>query len=205
MKALAFTCFCIALLPAAHASALEVVIKEIHSPSSTVTASVEVSDVLPDRFKRHLDEGGVLHLRVEAELWESRPVWDRLVYPAIVHVFRLARIASRNEISVNDSAGTTRTYPSAPNPLAVAIELGSSSRIAASAKYYVHVMATLGRLAEKDAEDAGDAVFGRDSDTTGLGALGRRLFRTVIKVSDYLQSVSAETTTKKTQGSELLQ
>jgi len=87
---------------------------------------------------------------------------------------------------------------------AVAIELGSSTRLAASAKYYVHIMATLGTLAEKDAEDAGDAVFGREQDTTGLSALGRRLFRTVIKVSDYLQSVSAESTTKKTQGSELL-
>jgi hypothetical protein len=193
----------IALL-AARASALEVVIKEVHSPASAVTARVEVSDLLPDRFKKHLDEGGVLHLRVEAELWESRPVWDRLVYPAIVRIFRLGRVASRNEISINDSAGTTKTYPSAPNPLAVAIELGNSSRLTASAKYYVHVMATLGTLAEQDAEDAGDAVFGREPDTTGLSALGRRLFRTVIKVSDYLQSISAESTTKKTQGSDIL-
>jgi len=202
MKALAFS-ICIALL-AAPVSALEVVIKDVHSPSATVTASVEVSDVLPDRFKKHLDEGGVLHLRVEAELWESRPVWDRLVYPTIVRVFRLGRGASGSEISINDAAGTTKTYPSAPNPLAVAIELGNSARLTASAKYYVHVMATLGTLAEKDAEDAGDAVFGREPDTTGLSALGRRLFRTVIKVSDYLQSVSAESTTRKTQGSELL-
>src|SRR3954469_18412101 len=202
MKALVFS-ICLALL-AAPASALEVVIKEIRSPASAVTASVEVSDVLPDRFRKHLEGGGVLHLRVEAELWESRPVWDRLVYPAIVRVFRLGRAAAPNEISVNDSAGTTRTYPSTPNPLAVAIELGNSSRITASSKYYVHVMATLGTLADKDAEDAGDAVFGREPDTTGLGALGRRLFRTVIKVSDYLQRVSAESTTKKTQGSDLI-
>jgi len=202
MKALAFSML-IALV-AAPVSALDVVIKDVRSPASTVTATIEVSDLLPDRFKRHIDEGGVLHLRLEAELWESRPVWDRLVFPAIVRVLRLGRVAQRNEISVNDSAGSTRTYPSAPNPLPVAIELGSSTRLAASAKYYVHIMATLGTLAEKDAEDAGDAVFGREQDTTGLSALGRRLFRTVIKVSDYLQSVSAETTTKKTQGSELL-
>jgi hypothetical protein len=205
MKALAFS-FLMALniLIAAPASALEVVIKDVRSPASTVMASVELSDVMPDRFRRHLDDGGVLHLRVEAELWESRPVWDRLVYPAIVRVFRLGRVPARGEISVNDPGGTTRTYPSTPNPLAVAIELGSSARITASAKYYVHVMATLGTLAEKDAEDVGDAVFGRESDSTGLSALGRRLFRTVIKVSDYMQSVSAESTTKKTQGSEIL-
>src|SRR5215510_3639829 len=149
MKALAFSML-IALV-AAPVSALDVVIKDVRSPASTVTATIEVSDLLPDRFKRHIDEGGVLHLRLEAELWESRPVWDRLVFPAIVRVLRLGRVAQRNEISVNDSAGSTRTYPSAPNPLAVAIELGSSTRLAASAKYYVHIMATLGTLAEKDA------------------------------------------------------
>src|SRR5262245_53237861 len=162
MKALAFSLFLIVniILIGAPASALDIVIKEVRSPASAVTANIEVSDVMPDRFKRHLDEGGVLHLRVEAELWESRPVWDRLVYPAIVRVFRLGRVAARNEISVSDSGGTTKTYPSAPNPLAVAIELGGRDRIAASARYYVHVMATLGTLAEQEADDAGDAVFG---------------------------------------------
>jgi hypothetical protein len=202
MKALAFSVFI--TLVATPAFALDVVIKDVRSPASAVTASIDVSDVVPDRFKRHLDEGGVLHLRVEAELWESRPVWDRLVYPAIVRVFRLGRVPVRGEISVSDSGGTTRTYPAAPNPLSVVIELGNSARITASARYYVHVMATLGTLAEKEAEDAGDAVFGRESDSTGLSAIGRRLFRTVIKVSDYLQSVSAESTTKKAQGSEIL-
>src|SRR5262245_9238244 len=153
MKALAFSLFLIVnILIAAPASALDIVIKDVRSPASAVTASIEVSDVVPDRFKRHLDEGGVLHLRVEAELWESRPVWDRLVYPAIVRVFRLGRVQSRTEVSVTDSGGTTRTYPTAPNPLAVAIELGSSTRVTASARYYVHVIATLGTLAEQEAE-----------------------------------------------------
>jgi len=65
-------------LLAAPASALELMIKNVRTPASTVTANIEVRDVLPDRFKRLIDDGGVLHLRVEAELWESRPVWDRL-------------------------------------------------------------------------------------------------------------------------------
>jgi hypothetical protein len=202
MKALALSL--LLTLLAAPASALDVVIKDVRSPASAVTANIDVSDVVPDRFKRHLDEGGVLHLRVEAELWESRPVWDRLVYPAIVRVFQLGRVPARGEISVTDATGATKTYPTAPNPLTMAIELGNSVRITASAKYYVHVIATLGTLAEKEAEDAGDAVFGRESDSTGLSALGRRLFRTVIKISDYLQSVSAESTTRKTQGRDIL-
>ena len=191
-------------LLAAPASALDLIVKDVRTPASAVTANVEVRDVLPDRFKKLIDDGGVVHLRVEAELWESRPVWDRLVYPAIVRVFRLGRAVSGREISVSDSGGSTRTYPMAPDPLPVAIELGNSARITSSAKYYVHVMATLGTLAEKDAEEVGDAVFGRESDSSSLGSLGRRVFRTAMKVSDYLQSISAETTTKKTPGSDIL-
>src|SRR5262245_12335890 len=196
--------FVVAFLLASRVLALDLQVKDVRAASTIVQTTVEVRDVVPERFKKMLDSGNVLHLRVEAELWESRPVWDRLVYPAIVRVFQLGRVPAQGEISVTDSSGTTKTFPSAPNPLTMAIELGNSARITASAKYYVHVIATLGTLAEKEAEDAGDAVFGRESDSTGLSALGRRLFRTVIKVSDYLQSVSAESTTKKTQGSELL-
>jgi len=195
---------CACAIVAVPASALDVVIKDVRTPASAVTANIEVRDVLPDRFRKMLDDGGMLHLRVEAELWESRPVWDRLVYPAIVRMFQLGRTRSSREISVSDSGGSTQTYPSPPNPLPVAIELGSRGRITASARYYVHVMATLGTLAEKDVADVGDAVFGRESESNGLGALGRRVFRTVIKLSDYLQSVSAEATTKKTPGSYIL-
>jgi hypothetical protein len=191
-------------LLAAPASALDIIIKDVRTPAAAVTANLEVRDIVPDRFKRLIDEGGVLHLRVETEVWESRPVWDRLVYPAIVRVFRLGRTSSRREFAVSDSGGTTQTYPAPPNPLPVVIEMGSSTRITAAASYYVHTVATLGTLAETEPEDVGDAVFGRESEVNGLGALGRRLFRTVIKVSDYLQSVTAEATTKKTQGSDIL-
>src|SRR5438128_7654222 len=70
-----------ALLLAAPAAAFEVQVKDVSTPSASVTTTIEVRDLLPDRFKKTLDGGGALHLRVQAELWESRPVWDRLVYP----------------------------------------------------------------------------------------------------------------------------
>ena len=47
-------------------------------------------------------------------------------------------------------------------------------------------------------------MFGRESEATGLGSLGRTIFRTVIKVSDYLQSVSTETTGRRMSGGDLL-
>ena len=188
---------------AAPASALEVEVKAIRTPAGAVTASVELRDVIPDRFKKTIDEGGVLHLRVQAELWEARPVWDRLVFPAIVRVFRFTRGAGRS-LSIVDPDGIVTTPQDAPHAMPLDMALGDPSRVSASARYYVHVIATLGTLAEREVDDVGDAVFGKPSDSNSLGSLGRLVFRTVLQISDYLQSVSAETRSRKIAGSDLI-
>jgi hypothetical protein len=174
------------VLTARTATALEVRIKEVRRVAAVVQASLELRDVIPERFQKVLEEHGALHLRLQAELWESRPVWDRLVYPAIMRVVRMTR----------DNA------PSAPMP--VTVDLGQTDRIVATGKYYVHVIATLGTLADKDADQVGDAVFGRESESNSLGSLGRLVFRTALQISDYLQSVSAEAKSRKWTGSELI-
>src|SRR5258706_15329285 len=122
-------CLICALLTAAPAPAagLDVQIKAVRGPASAVTATIELRDLIPDRFTKTLDEGGVLHLRVQAELWESRPVWDRLVYPALVRVLRFRR-ASSGGLSVTDPSGAARNYPSAPRSLPIALGLGDSKR-----------------------------------------------------------------------------
>ena len=171
---------------AAPARALEVVVKEVGTEASVLRASIELRDLIPDRFKRLLDDNGTLHLRIQTELWETRPVWDRLVYPA----------------SIRGVEVTAASRP--PNPLAVLIELGKADRIVASGRYYLHVIATLGTLAERDADDVGDAVFGKESENNTLGSLGRKVFRTALQINDYLQSVSAETKTRKMNGKDLL-
>jgi hypothetical protein len=191
------------LLAAAPASALEVRVKDVRARPAAVSATIELLEILPDRFRKTLDEGGVLHLRVQAELWESRPVWDRLVYPAIVRVFRFKR-GSADGLSITDAAGTSTTYPTSPRALAVVVDLGDAARLSAAEKYYVHVIATIGMLAEREVDEVGDAVFGRPSETNGLGSLGRLMLRTVLQVSDYLQSVSAEGKSRKTAGADIL-
>lgn len=170
----------------ASAAALEVRVTDVRSSDSSVRASIEVRDLLTDRFKRLLDDNNALHLRIQAELWESRPVWDRLVYPAIVTVIRM----------------TTSTPQSDPMPLK--LDLGKIDRIAASGRYYVHVIATVGTLAERDVDDVGDAVFGRESETNSLGSLGRLVFRTALQINDYLQSVSGETKSRRMSGRDLV-
>ena len=200
MKLAALLCVVLAARPAA---ALDVQIKGVSRPASAVTAAIELRDLVPDRFKKILDEGGVLHLRVQAELWESRPVWDRLVYPAIVRVFRCTR-ASRDGLSITDPSGATTTYPAPPRSVPVVMDLGDTKRLTAAERYYVHVIATLGTLAEREVDEVGDAVFGRASEANSLGSLGRLVFRAVLQVSDYLQSVSAEARTRKTPGSDII-
>ena len=194
-----FVCF----LAASRALALEVQVKDLGAVAATVRATVEVRDVVPERFKKMLETGNVLHLRLQAELWASRPVWDRLVYPAITRVFRLARAASGGDVSIAD-AGSSASYPTVPNPLPILLDLGNRDRVIASQKYYVHVVATLGTLAEREVDAAGDAVFGREAETNGLGSFGRMVFRTALKISDYMQSVSAEVKSHRMNGRDLL-
>ena len=183
------------------AGPLDVRVKNVRTPSSAVTATVELRDVIPDRFRKLVEDGAVLHLRVQTELWESRPVWDRLVYPAIVSVFRLGRAPAARTISITDTSGTAPM----PDPLPVIVNLGDSNRVTASERYYVHVVATLGMLADQEVDAVGDAVFGRAAETNGLGSLGRLVFRTVLQVSDYLQSVTAEVKSRRLTGQDVLQ
>jgi hypothetical protein len=200
-----FTSACVLLLLAAPIAAapLDVEVKSIRAPASIVVATVEIRDVLPERFRKTLDQGGALHLRVEAELWEARPVWDRLVYPAIVRVFRFTRTSGKS-FAIADREGQVTTAPSAPAVMPVEIALGEIARIDVSQRYYVRAVATLGTLADREADDVGDAVFGRSSEANGLGSLGRLVFRTALQISDYLQSVTADTKSKRIAGAAII-
>lgn len=192
------------LLAAADAAALDVQIKDLRAANAVVTASVDLRDVLPDRFKQVVDQGGVVHLRVETEVWERRPVWDRLVYPAVVRVFRLARTPSGREVTVTDPEGLVTTHPTMPNPLPISVRIGSADRLNGAARYYAHIVATLGTIAQREIEDAGDAVFGRPDEAGSLGSLGRMVFQKMLQISDYLQSVSAEGVSRNIAGAQIL-
>jgi hypothetical protein len=191
------------LIAAAPASALGVEVKRVRTVRAAVTTAIELRDVIPDRFRKTLVEGGVLHLRVQAELWEARPVWDRLVYPVIVRVFRFTQGANAT-LSMTDASGAVSTTQEAPRTMPMDVALGDPSRVNPASRYYVHVVATLGTLAEREADEVGDAVFGRPSESNSLGALGRLVFRTALEIGDYLQSVTAQTKSRKMSGAEII-
>jgi hypothetical protein len=202
----AFGAIALVLALAAPAAAeLDVQVKDVKTPASAVRTTIELRDILPDRFKKMMmDDGRVLHLRVQAELWESRPIWDRLVYPAIVRVFRLGRAPAGRNVAITDPDGAAVTYPAIPSTMPVVVDLGDRNRVTLTEKYYVHVVATLGTLAETEADEVGDAVFGNEGETGSLSALGRLAVKTAMKVSDYLQSVTAEARSRKLAGAEIL-
>ena len=203
MKLAALACLC-ALSIARQAAALGVDVKDLRATAAEVTAAIELRDVLPDRFRQTVDQGGVVHLRIHAEVWEKRPVWDRLVYPAVVRVFRLARTPSGREFAVYEQEGGSTVHASIPNPLPLAVRVGNSDRLTNAGRYYAKVIATLGTLAEREISDAGTAVFGRPEESSGIGAFGRTIFQKVLEISDYLQSVSAQGVSRNIAGGQIL-
>jgi hypothetical protein len=191
------------LLGAQSADALEARIGELRIIGRTVRASMELREMLPAKLGRVLAEGGALHVRIQAELWEDRPLWDRMVRPALVSVFRIVRDPTTARISISDAVGSPVTYAAMPEPLSLRVDVVPVEAISDAGRYYLRMIATVGTLGDRDIEDTGAAVFGRDEGTISLGRMGKMIFSAVLQVSDYLQSVSAEVRSRPFRGSEL--
>lgn len=157
-----------------------------------VRAALALRDAFTAGVREMLEKGEALHLRVEAALWEDRPVWDRALEPPRVIVFRIVRPASEAAILVVDPGGGTASYPAYPDPLPLDVDLGNAAAVRADARYYVSASLTLGTLSEQAAEEANEAVFGRDDGSPGLTQVGRFLVNTILQLSDYVRSQSVE-------------
>ena len=118
-RSTALACLVIAILLATTAPgfALETRILEIRIAGKTLLASIDLSEALPDKLLKVLEQGGALHVRIQAELWEDRPVWDKLVRPALVTVFRIVRDPTTTHIAISDAVGPVLSAAQLPNPL----------------------------------------------------------------------------------------
>jgi hypothetical protein len=159
--------------------------------------------MFPAKFQSVLEDGTAIHLRLQIELWEDRPVWDKLAQPAIVTVFRIALDPSTRVVTVADSYGEVSRQPAWQEPLTLRPDLGRADALSDTARYYVRVLATLGTLAEKETARATSAVFGDDDSAVSIAAMGKILFHAVLQVNDYLQSVSSEIRTRDMTGREI--
>ena len=195
--------FVAALVAATCASALELRVTELRAAGGTVRANLEVRDLFPAKFRQTLQDGGAIHLRLQVELWQDRPIWDKLVQPALVTVLRIVLDPGTHQVTVSDRYGELNRQAAWQEPVPLHVDVARADALADGSRYYVRVLATLGTLAEHEAEQASDAVFGRDDGSVTLAHVGRVLFHTVLQVSDYLQSVSTETRTRDLVGREL--
>jgi len=192
--------FGVILLLARPASALDARLTEIRVAGGSLRASLEIRDLFPAKFQTVLEEGGAIHLRLQVELWQSRSVWDKLVQPAVVNVFRIILDRSTREVRVADAYGEVSRQPAWQEPLTLSLDLGRADALADSEKYYVRVQATLGTIAGKDSAQASRVVFGDDDSTVSVASVGKVLFHAVLSVNDYLQSVSTELRTRALPG-----
>src|SRR5262249_39305991 len=183
--------------------ALETHVSEIRSVGPTVRASLEMRQVFSDKFKQILQSGGALHVRVQAELWEDRPLWDRLVRPALVTVFKIVRDPTSSELSISDAFGKVFSVAAFPEALPLQTDVVPADAVPDNSRYYLRLVTTVGTIAEKEVEETGNAVFGKDEGNLSLGKVGKFLFHTVLQVSDYLQSVTAEAKSRMFRGREL--
>jgi hypothetical protein len=193
-------CAVLALGMAPPASALETRLTELRVAGGSIRASLEIRDIFPGKFRTVLEEGAAIHLRLQIELWEDRPVWDKLAQPAVVTVFRIALDPGTRQVTVTDRYGELSRQPAWQEPLTLRPDIGRADALSDGARYYVRVLATLGTILEKETEQASKAVFGEDDGSVSLAAMGKMLFHAVLQASDYLQSVSSETRTRDLTG-----
>jgi len=185
------------------AAALEARITEIRVAGGSIFAALELRDLFPEKFRAVLEERAAIHLRLQIELWEDRPVWDKLAHPSAVSVFRMILDPNTQVVRVADRYGEVSAMPAWQEPLALRLDLGRADGLGDGTQYYVRVMATLGTIAEKESTTASNAVFGDDDSSLSIAGMGKMLFHAVLQVNEYLQSVSTETRTRALAGREL--
>ena len=185
-----------AVVWAAPASALELRLTEVRGAGGNVMAALELRGLFPEKFQSLLEEGSAIYLRLQIELWEDRPLWDKLAQPPRVSVFRILLDPTTRQVTVADEYGEVSRQPAWQEPLALRPVVSRTDALSDRASYYVRVLATLGTVGDKGTEQVSKAVFGDDDRTLSLAAMGKRLFQAVVEASDYLQSVSSEVRTR---------
>ncbi|HET7698907.1 MAG TPA: hypothetical protein VFK57_24525 [Vicinamibacterales bacterium] len=191
------------LAHAASAFALDTKVIEIRVAGGSLFAALELRDLFPAKFQAILEDGAAIHLRLQLELWEDRPVWDKLANPAAVSVFRMVLDRQTRAVKVADQYGEVSRQPAWQEPLSLRIDLGRPDALSDGTRYYIRALATLGTIAEKESAAASNVVFGDDDSSVSIAAMGKMLFRAVLTVNEYLQSVSTDTRTRELTGREL--
>jgi hypothetical protein len=166
-------------------------------------ADRRLTRLLEGPFLTLVRDGRAIFLQLEAALWEDRRVFDRVVITTPPITWRLDRDTAGGGVVLQDQHGGQLRHGDVRQPLPIAIDLGPASRVEDDAVYYVHATLTAATVDEQDIERAGQAIFGGEQASTGFVGLGRFVFRTLLRMGKYLESATAEVTSRRVAGREI--
>lgn len=181
------------------AAAFEARVARVGVAAARVTAVVELRDLLRDQFQRVVEQGRAVFLQVQANLWEDRRVTDRLALTTPELTYRIDRAPERGVI-VTDQFGNRTEHPDPTRPLTVRVDLGPATAVADDRSYYLQADIIAATVADRDIEQAGAAVLGDRESTEALAGLGRFVFRTLLRIGQYLDRASVRVTSDRFSG-----
>jgi hypothetical protein len=198
------TLMCVAVVSArAPLAALELRVTQIRAGGARVSAAFEVRDLLRDSFLKLVQDGRAVFLQLEAELWEDRRVFDRIIIAVPPVTWRIDREPAGGGVLLLDQNGGSVRHGDLRQPLALRVDIGPASRVEDDATYYLHATMTAATVDEGDIDRAGEAIFGDEQSARGLAGLGRFVFRTLLRMGKYFESATAEVTSRRLSGRDI--
>jgi hypothetical protein len=185
------------------ALALEARVSEIRITGARLWAAIEVRDLLRDRFLDVVRDGQAVFVQLQADLWEDRRIFDRVVLTTPPATYRLDPDNAGTGIILLDQYGGTFRHADVRQPISLRVELGPADRVEAGQMYYLHALVTAATVDARDIEQAGAALFGEEASAQGLAALGRFVFRTLLRMGKYLESAEAEVMSRRVSGRDI--
>lgn len=181
------------------AAALEMRVGEVRAAAARVAATLELSDLLRDRFLDLVQQGNSIFLQLQAELWEDRRIADRLALTTPALTYRIAGDGGVGMI-ITSQSGDRVTHTDLRVPVPVRVDVGPVSVLADDRAYYLRAQVTLATIADRDIDEFGTAIFGDPQSAAGLASLGRFVFGTLLRIGKYLESASADATSPRYTG-----
>ena len=203
-RTLAGIALCVALvLVPRGVIALEARVTGMRITGTQLWAAIEVRDLLRDRFLELVRDGKAIFVQLEADVWEDRRVFDRMVITTPPVTYRIDPDTGTDGIVLFDQYGGTSRHSDVRQPIPLRVELGPADRVDDGQTYYLHAVVTAATVDERDIDQAGEALFGAEESTRGLAALGRFVFRTLLRMGKYFESAQAEVTSRRVSGRDI--
>lgn len=181
------------------AAALEMRVEDIRAASARVSATLELRDLLRDRFLDVVRQGQSIFLQLQAELWEQRRLADRLALTTPALTYRIVGDGASGMVIVSQF-GDRAAHADVRQPVPLRVDVGPASVLVDDRAYYLRAQVTLASIADRDIDQFGTAIFGDPQSAAGLAGLGRFVFGTLLRIGKYLESESAEATSGRYTG-----